>query len=57
MERVDIPTPVPLSGFLNLSAVSWQARVPRPYFVPQPFVIAAFRAFPSTTVVCPSRSH
>jgi len=57
MERVDIPTPVPLSGFLNLSAVSWQARVPRPYFVPQPFVIATFKAFPSTTVVHPFRGH
>jgi len=31
------PAPVPLSGFLNPSAVSWQAQVPRPYFVPQPF--------------------
>jgi len=32
------PAPVPLSGFLNLSAVSWQARVPRPCFMPQPFL-------------------
>jgi len=41
------PTPVPLSGFLNLSAASQQTRVPRPYFMPQPFLIASFRAFPS----------
>jgi hypothetical protein len=41
------PTPDPLSGFLNLSAVLQQARVPRPCFMPQPFLIASFRAFPS----------
>jgi hypothetical protein len=29
---------VPLSGFLNLSAVSWQPRTPWPCFVPQPFL-------------------
>jgi hypothetical protein len=28
--------PVPLSGFLNPSAVSWQPRASRPCFVPQP---------------------
>jgi hypothetical protein len=38
MERVAKLTPVPLSGFLSLSAVSWHARVPRPYFMPQPFL-------------------
>jgi hypothetical protein len=31
------PAPVPLSGFLNPSAASQQAQVPRPCFVPQPF--------------------
>lgn len=31
--------------------------VPRPYFMPQPFVNAPFRAFPSTKVVYPSRGH
>jgi hypothetical protein len=41
------PNPVPLSGFLNLSAASQQTRVPRPYFMPQPFLIASFRVFPS----------
>jgi len=30
------PTSVPLSGFLNLSAVSWQARAVRPCFMPLP---------------------
>jgi hypothetical protein len=33
------PLPVPLSGFLNLSAVSQQVRVSRPCFMPQPFGI------------------
>jgi hypothetical protein len=32
------PDPVPLSGFLNLSAVSQQTRVPQPCFVLQPFL-------------------
>jgi hypothetical protein len=41
------PAPVPLSGFLNPSAVSRQARVPRPCLMPQPFLNAPFRAFPS----------
>jgi hypothetical protein len=30
------PVAVPLPGFLNLSAVSWHARAPRPCFMPQP---------------------
>jgi hypothetical protein len=38
--------PVPLSGFLNLSAVSWQARVPRPCFMPQPFLGASLQSLP-----------
>jgi hypothetical protein len=33
------PLPVPLSGFLNLSAVSQQVRVSRPCFMPQPLGI------------------
>jgi hypothetical protein len=48
-ERTGCPFPaqVPLSGFLNLSAVSWQTRVPRPCFMPQPFLRPPFRGFPS----------
>jgi hypothetical protein len=49
------PASVPLSGFLNPSAASWQTRVPRPCFVPQPPVIATFGAFPSSAIVHPSR--
>jgi len=44
-------TPVPLSGFLNLSAVSQQTRVPRPYFIPQPFVGFLLQSFPLTKIV------
>jgi len=44
------PTPVPLAGFLNLSAVSWQVRIPRPYFVPQPFLGFLLQSFPSQQV-------
>jgi len=47
MERVVKPTPVPLAGFFNLSAVSKQTRVLRLYFAPQPFVGSPFRVFPS----------
>jgi hypothetical protein len=32
------PASVPLSGFLNLSAVSWPTRASWPCFVPQPFL-------------------
>jgi hypothetical protein len=49
--------PVPLSGFLNLSAVSQQARVPRPCFVPQPFLKAPLQSLPLTRIVNPSRGH
>jgi hypothetical protein len=42
------PAPVPLSGFLNLSAVSRQARASRPCLVPQPFLgFLPSRVFPS----------
>jgi hypothetical protein len=41
------PTSVPLSGFLNLSAVSWQAQASWPCFVPQPVPgILPFERFP-----------
>lgn len=43
------PAPVPLSGFRNPSAVSWQARASRPCFMPQPFLgplLPLSRAFP-----------
>jgi len=47
MRRVVKPTLVPLSGFLNLSAVSWQTQTSWPCFVPQPFLGFSFRDFPS----------
>jgi hypothetical protein len=53
MGRAATPTPGPPSGFLNLSAVSQQARVPRPCFVPQPFLIAPFGVFPSQESCAP----
>jgi len=37
---------VPLSGFLNPSAVSWQTQIPRPCFVPQPFLGFPLRSVP-----------
>jgi hypothetical protein len=48
---------VPLSGFLNPSAVSWQTRVPRPYFVPQPFLGFPLRSVPLRRVARPSRGR
>jgi hypothetical protein len=51
------PTSVPLSGFLNLSAVSWQRRVLRPCFVPLPPVGNSFRVFPSQGSWFASRRH
>jgi hypothetical protein len=52
------PAPVPLSGFLNLSAVSWQARVPRPCFGPQPSLsVSPSRAFPSSKSWSPLEAH
>lgn len=51
------PTSVPRSGFLNLSAVSWQRRVLRPCFVPLPPVGASFRVFPSQGSWITSRRH
>jgi hypothetical protein len=49
--------PVPLSGFLNLSAASRQARVPRPCFMPQPFLGASLQSLPLTASVDLSRGH
>jgi hypothetical protein len=51
------PTSVPLAGFFNLSAVSWQRRVLRPCFVPLPPVGASFRVFPSQGSWITSRRH
>jgi hypothetical protein len=57
MGEISNLTPVPLSGFLNLSAVSWQIRVPRPYFMPQPFLGFSLQSFPLTGIVYPSRGR
>jgi hypothetical protein len=38
VRRLVTSAPAPLSGFLNLSAVSWQAQASRPCFMPQPFL-------------------
>jgi hypothetical protein len=48
--------PAPLSGFLASQRFA-QARVPRPYFVPRPFLGFPFRAFPSQGSWVPSRGH
>jgi hypothetical protein len=40
------PTSVPLSGFLNLSAVSRRVQASRPYFVPQPFLGFLLQSIP-----------
>jgi len=45
--------PVPPSGFLNLSAVSQQARVPRPCFVPQPFLGPPLQSLPLAGIASP----
>jgi hypothetical protein len=57
MKRAPPRASVPLPGFLSLSAVSQQARVPRPCFVPQPFVIADLQGVPLAPVACPSRGR
>jgi len=48
MRRVVKPTPVPLSGFLYLSAVSQQTQASRPCFVPLPFLRFLLQSFPLT---------
>jgi hypothetical protein len=57
MEQAATPTPVPLSGFLNLSAVSWQPRVSRPCFMPQPFLGFSLQSLPLAGIAHPSRGH
>jgi hypothetical protein len=57
MERAVNLAPVPLSGFHSLSAVSWQARVSRPCFVPQPFLGSSLQSFPLAKSAHPSRGH
>jgi len=54
---VSIPASVPLSGFLNLSAVSWQTRISWPYFMPQPFLRFSLQGFSLPKVAHPSRGH
>jgi hypothetical protein len=53
MERAVTPAPVPLSGFRNLSAVSKQARVLRPCFVPQPSLGTSLQSFPLVESAAP----
>jgi len=55
MRQGAIPTSVPLSGFLSLSAVSWQAQTSWPCFVPQPFLGFLLQSLPLTEIACPSR--
>ena len=50
-------TSVPLSGFLNLSAVSWQTRASRPCLVPQPFVGSSLQSLPLAGIAYPSRGR
>jgi hypothetical protein len=57
MRRGTKPTPVPLSGFLNLSAVSWQTRASRPCFMPQPFLGFSLQSLPLTGIARPSRGR
>jgi hypothetical protein len=54
---VSAPTSVPLSGFLNLPAVSWQSQVSRPCFVPPPFLGFSLQSLPLTGIACPSRGR
>jgi hypothetical protein len=44
------PIPVPLAGFLNLSAVSQQTRVSGPCFMPQPFLGHLLQGVPLTKI-------
>jgi hypothetical protein len=48
-------TSVPLSGFLNLSAVSWQAQGLWPCFVPLPSLGSSLQSFSLTRIACLSR--
>jgi hypothetical protein len=48
--------PAPLSGFLASQRFA-QARVPRPCFVPRPFLGFPLQSLPLTGIVSPSRGH
>jgi hypothetical protein len=48
---------VPLSGFLNLSAVSWHTRASWPCFVPQPFLGSPLQSFSLTEIAHLSRGR
>jgi hypothetical protein len=50
-------TSVPLSGFLNLSVVSWQAQGSWPCFMPLPFLGSSLQSFSLTRIACPSRDR
>jgi hypothetical protein len=54
---LSVPAPVPLSGFLNLSAVSWHSRAAWPCFVPQPFLGSPLQSFSLTEIAHPSRGR
>ena len=49
-------TPAPLSGFLASQRFA-QARVPRPCFVPRPFLGFSLQSLPLAEIVVPSRGH
>jgi len=55
VRRFVTPAPVPLSGFLNLSAVSWQVRASRPCLMPQPFLGSPLQSLPLVEIAYPSR--
>jgi len=57
MERVVTPAPVPLSGFLNLSAVSRQIQASGPCFVPLPPLGFLLQSLPLARIAHPSRGH
>jgi len=54
---LSLATPVPLSGFLNLSAVSWHARTSRVYFAPQPFLGFSLQSVPLAGITHLSRGR
>jgi hypothetical protein len=57
VKRVVTPAPVPLSGFLNLSTVCWQARAARPCFMPLPLTGLSLQSLPLTGIAHPSRGR
>jgi hypothetical protein len=52
-----VSTPVPLSGFLNLSAVSWHTQASWPCFMPQPFLGSSLQSSSPTRIAHPSRGR